>query len=241
VKKPIIKLRNISFHYDSIEVLKNLNLEVYEGDRIGLIGPNGSGKTTLLYIIMGLLKPTSGTVEIFGKPRHTEKDFIEIRQKIGLLFQDSDSQLFCPTVKEDIAFGPLNLGKTREEAFKIVNETCELLGLKGFENRITYKLSGGEKKLVAFATVMAMNPICYLLDEPSSGLDEETTERLLNYLRNNAKTYLLVSHDKDFINKATDKIFVLEPNKISILENYKRLKKEIFSEASIPYHVSSAS
>jgi len=128
VKKPIIKLRNISFHYDSIEVLKNLNLEVYEGDRIGLIGPNGSGKTTLLYIIMGLLKPTSGTVEIFGKPRHTEKDFIEIRQKIGLLFQDSDSQLFCPTVKEDIAFGPLNLGKTREETFKIVNETCELLG-----------------------------------------------------------------------------------------------------------------
>jgi len=218
VKKPIIKLRNISFHYDSIEVLKNLNLEVYEGDRIGLIGPNGSGKTTLLYIIMGLLKPTSGTVEIFGKPRHTEKDFIEIRQKIGLLFQDSDSQLFCPTVKEDIAFGPLNLGKTREEAFKIVNETCELLGLKGFEDRITYKLSGGEKKLVAFATVMAMNPICYLLDEPSSGLDEETTERLLNYLRNNAQTYLLVSHDKDFINKATDKIFVLEPNKISILE-----------------------
>jgi len=218
VKKPIIKLRNISFHYDSIEVLKNLNLEVYEGDRIGLIGPNGSGKTTLLYIIMGLLKPTSGTVEIFGKPRHTEKDFIEIRQKIGLLFQDSDSQLFCPTVKEDIAFGPLNLGKTREEAFKIVNETCELLGLKGFEDRITYKLSGGEKKLVAFATVMAMNPICYLLDEPSSGLDEETTERLLNYLRNNTKTYLLVSHDKDFINKATDKIFVLEPNKISILE-----------------------
>lgn len=218
MKKPIIKLRNISFHYDSIEVFKNLNLEVYEGDRIGLIGPNGSGKTTLLYIIMGLLKPTSGTVEIFGKPRHTEKDFIEIRQKIGLLFQDSDSQLFCPTVKEDIAFGPLNLGKTREEAFKIVNETCELLGLKGFEDRITYKLSGGEKKLVAFATVMAMNPICYLLDEPSSGLDEETTERLLNYLRNNAQTYLLVSHDKDFINKATDKIFVLEPNKISILE-----------------------
>ncbi|HQA03382.1 MAG TPA: ABC transporter ATP-binding protein [Thermodesulfovibrio thiophilus] len=218
MKKPIIKLRNISFHYDSIEVLKNLNLEVYEGDRIGLIGPNGSGKTTLLYIIMGLLKPTSGTVEIFGKPRHTEKDFIEIRQNIGLLFQDSDSQLFCPTVKEDIAFGPLNLGKTREEAFKIVNETCELLGLKGFEDRITYKLSGGEKKLVAFATVMAMNPICYLLDEPSSGLDEETTERLLNYLRNNAQTYLLVSHDKDFINKATDKIFVLEPNKISILE-----------------------
>lgn len=213
MKKPIIKLRNISFHYDSIEVLKNLNLEVYEGDRIGLIGPNGSGKTTLLYIIMGLLKPTSGTIEIFGKPRHTEKDFIEIRQKIGLLFQDSDSQLFCPTVKEDIAFGPLNLGKTREEAFKIVNETCELLGLKGFEDRITYKLSGGEKKLVAFATVMAMNPICYLLDEPSSGLDEETTERLLNYLRNNAQTYLLVSHDKDFINKATDKIFVLEPNK----------------------------
>ena len=214
MKKPIIKLSNITFNYDGRVVLKNLNFEIYEGERIGLIGPNGSGKTTLLYIIMGLLKPSSGTVEVFGKIRQKEKDFIEVRQKIGLLFQDSDSQLFCPTVKEDIAFGPLNLGKTKEEALQIVRETCDILGLRGFENRITYKLSGGEKKLVSLATVIAMKPLCYLLDEPSSGLDEDTTERLLKFLKNNTKTYLLVSHDRNFITRATDKIYILDNGKI---------------------------
>ena len=214
MKKPIIKLSNITFHYDGRVVLNNLSLEIYEGDRVGLMGPNGSGKTTLLYIIMGLLKPSSGTVEIFGKIRQKEKDFIEVRQKIGLLFQDSESQLFCPTVKEDIAFGPLNLGKSKEEALKIVKETCEILGLRGFENRITYKLSGGEKKLVSLATVIAMKPLCYLLDEPSSGLDENTTERLLKFLKNNTETYLLVSHDKNFITSATDKVYIINNGKI---------------------------
>lgn len=215
MKEPVIRLKNISFSYDGKDVLKNLSLDIYEGDRIGLIGANGSGKTTLLYIIMGLLKPHSGTVEIFGKIRQKEKDFIEVRQKIGLLFQDSDSQLFCPTVKEDIAFGPLNLGKSKEEVLKIVKETCQILGLNGFEDRVTYKLSGGEKRLVALATVIAMKPVCYLLDEPSAGLDEKTTERLLHYLTGNANTYLLVSHDKEFIKKATEKVYVLENGRIS--------------------------
>ena len=215
MKKPIIKLGNITFHYDGRVVLKNLNFDIYEGDRVGLMGPNGSGKTTLLYIIMGLLKPSSGTVEIFGKIRQKEKDFIEVRQKIGLLFQDSDSQLFCPTVKEDIAFGPLNLGKSKEEALKIVKETCEILGLKGFEDRVTYKLSGGEKKLVALATVIAMNPLCYLLDEPSAGLDEKTIDRLTNYLLNKANTYLVVSHDKEFLSRATQKIYYIQNGTIS--------------------------
>lgn len=214
MKEPIIRLKNISFSYDKRVVFKDISLEVYEGDRIGLIGPNGSGKTTLLHIIMGLLTPQSGTIEIFGKIRNKEKDFIEVRQKIGFLFQDSDSQLFCPTVKEDIAFGPLNLGKTKKEAMEIVRDTCNILGLEGFEDRVTFKLSGGEKKLVALATIIAMKPVCYLLDEPSSGLDENTTERLLHYLKNNTKTYLLVSHDRDFITKATDKVYILDSGKI---------------------------
>ncbi|MEN2994454.1 MAG: ABC transporter ATP-binding protein [Thermodesulfovibrio sp.] len=214
MNSPIIRLRDISFSYDDKVILNGLNLDIYEGDRIGLIGPNGSGKTTLLYIIMGLLKPNSGIVEIFGKIRQKKKDFIEVRKKIGLLFQDSDSQLFCPTVKEDIAFGPLNLGKKKEEVIKIVEETCEVLGIKELKDRVTYKLSGGEKRLVALATVIAMKPICYLLDEPSLGLDERTIERLLNYLRDNAKTYLIVSHDRNFIKRATDKIYILERGRI---------------------------
>lgn len=214
MKTPIIKLKNISFSYDRRIVLNSLNLDIYEGDKIGLIGPNGSGKTTLLHIIMGLLKPQSGTIEIFGKMRKKERDFIEVRQKIGFLFQDSDNQLFCPTVKEDIAFGPLNLGKTKEEAMQIVKETCKILGLEGFEDRVTYKLSGGEKRLVALATVIAMNPICFLLDEPSAGLDENTNERILSYLKSNTKTFIVVSHDKDFLTKVTEKIFFLKDGQI---------------------------
>ncbi len=217
MKDPIIKLRNIHFSYEGRKILEDLNLEIREGERLGLVGPNGSGKTTLLYIIMGLLKPERGSVEIFGKIRQKERDFLEVRQKIGLLFQDSDSQLFCPTVKEDIAFGPLNLGLPKGEVEKMVRRILKILGLEGFEDRVTYKLSGGEKKLVSLGTVLAMNPVCYLLDEPSAGLDEVTVERVLSYLKTYAKTYLIVSHDRKFLEEATEKIYILRNGKISTL------------------------
>lgn len=214
MKTLLIKLRDIDFYYDNRKILSSLNLDIYEGDKIGLIGPNGSGKTTLLHIIMGLLKPQKGTVEIFGKVRVKERDFTEVRQKIGFLFQDSDNQLFCPTVKEDIAFGPLNLGKTKEEAIQIVKETCKILGLEGFEDRVTHKLSGGEKRLVALATVIAMNPLCFLLDEPTSGIDENTIEKIISFLRLNTKTFLVVSHDKDFLRSVAEKIFILKDGQL---------------------------
>lgn len=214
MKIPLIKLRDIDFYYDNRKILSSLDLDIYEGDKIGLIGPNGSGKTTLLHIIMGLLKPQRGTVEIFGKVRVKERDFTEVRQKIGLLFQDSDSQLFCPTVKEDIAFGPLNLGKTKEEAIQIVKETCKILGIEGFEDRVTHKLSGGEKRLVALATVIAMNPLCFLLDEPTAGIDENTIEKIISFLRLNTKTFLVVSHDKDFLRSVAEKIFILKDGQL---------------------------
>ena len=137
-------------------VLNDLDFHLHAGDRIGLVAPNGSGKTTLFHIIMGLLKPLSGTVEAFGEARGAEADFIEVRRRIGLLFQDADDQLFSPTVLEDVAFGPLNLGKSREEAVEVASNTLAFLGLKGFEDRVTYKLSGGEKRLVSLATVLAM-------------------------------------------------------------------------------------
>ena len=168
----LLNLSNISFHYPGGKpVLDDLDFHLHAGDRIGLVAPNGSGKTTLFHVIMGLLKPDSGTVEAFGRPRQEESDFVEVRRRIGLLFQDADDQLFSPTVLEDVAFGPLNLGKTREEALAVSGETLDFLGLKGFEDRVTYKLSGGEKRLVSLATVLAMRPEVLLLDEPSTGLD----------------------------------------------------------------------
>ncbi len=216
----IIKLVDVTFGYNEKPILKEVNLELNEGEKVGLVGPNGSGKTTLLYIIMGLIKPQKGKIEILGKLREKEKDFIEVRQKIGLLFQDSDSQLFCPTVKEDIAFGPLNLGKSREEVKILVEEICEFLGIKHLINRPIYKLSGGEKKLVALATVMAMQPVCYLLDEPSTGLDEETKEKVISFLKNQAHTYLVVSHDKKFLKEVTEKIYFLKEGKVFLYQDF---------------------
>jgi cobalt/nickel transport system ATP-binding protein len=214
MQKPIIKLENIIFGYNERLVLNSVSLEIKKGERIGLIGPNGSGKTTLLYLIMGFLKPYAGKIEIFGKERKEEKDFVEVRRRIGFLFQDSDSQLFCPTVKEDIAFGPFNLGKSRKEVLKIVEETVKIFGITHLLERPPYKLSGGEKKLVAFATIVAMKPECYLLDEPSTGLDEETKEKIKNYLLNQTDTYLIVSHDKEFLFEVAKKIYYLKDGKL---------------------------
>ena len=211
-----IEIKNLHFGYNhGQKIFKGLNLSLKKGDKIGLVGSNGSGKTTLFHIIMGLLQPASGEITIFGKRRTTERDFFEIRQRIGLLFQDSDDQLFYPTVEEDIAFGPLNLGKSHEEVRAIVRDTCGKLGLSGLEKRVTYRLSGGEKRLTALATIAAMKPECFLLDEPTSGLDEETTGMLLNYLRTHAETYVIISHDHEFLKEAVNEIYLLKDGIIS--------------------------
>ncbi len=214
-KDLIINLEGITFSYPGGDrVLKKLDLQLNRGNRIGLIGPNGSGKTTLFHIIMGLLKPSAGSIEIFGKPAITEKNFRRVRKKIGLLFQDPDDQLFSPTVLEDVAFGPLNLGRTQDEAMDIARSTLNFLGLNGFGNRITYKLSGGEKKLVSLATVLAMEPEVLLLDEPTSGLDEKTKTLLKNVLVNLDLSYIFISHEIDFLSEITDFIYTLENGKI---------------------------
>jgi len=214
----LIEIRDLCFSYaNGRKVFDGLDFSLKKGDRIGLTGPNGAGKTTLLHLIMGLLKPNAGEMKIFGKVRKEERDFTEVRRRIGLLFQDSDDQLFCPTVEEDIAFGPLNLGKSLEEARTIVRETCERLGLLGFEKRVIHRLSSGEKRLVALATVVAMNPECFLLDEPTTGLDEKTTERFLRYLKKHADTYAIITHDRELLKDAVDRIYILKDSKITAL------------------------
>jgi cobalt/nickel transport system ATP-binding protein len=202
MSEPLIALQNLTFSYPgaSRPVFHDFNFQLLPGKHIGLIGPNGCGKTTLLHLIMGLLKPQAGRIVIFGQEVSTEKDFVEVRQKVGLLFQNADDQLFCPTVLEDVAFGPLNQGKTPAEAIRIARETMARLGLDGFEERVTYKLSGGEKKLVSLAAVLAMQPQLLLLDEPTAGLDEETKHRLVHILQDLGTPYMIVSHEPDFLN-----------------------------------------
>ncbi|MGA1791630.1 MAG: energy-coupling factor ABC transporter ATP-binding protein [bacterium] len=212
---PLIRLREIRFAYPyRPEVLRGIDLDFFRGDRIGLVGANGSGKTTLFHIIMGLLRPKQGAIEIFGSQRREEKDFHQVREKIGLLFQDPDDQLFSPTVAQDVAFGPLNLGKSREEAMDIVHETLGVLGLSGFEERVTYQLSGGEKKLVSLATVLSMQPEVLLLDEPVAGLDESMTERFMTFLKDSGLSYIIVSHDHDFLLNTTESLYQIKDGRL---------------------------
>ena len=213
----VIKIVDLSFAYPSRDyVFKKFNFNFLKGERIGLVGSNGSGKTTLFHLIMGLLHPAEGKIEIFGKERKTENEFVEVRERIGLVFQDPDDQLFSPTVAEDIAFGPLNLRKNHQEIKKILKETLETLGLAGFEDRITYNLSYGEKRLVSLATVWAMQPELLLLDEPTIWLDEETIEKIVQILnRSPHLSYIIISHDKKFLKETTNCIYLMENGKIN--------------------------
>jgi cobalt/nickel transport system ATP-binding protein len=216
-KEAVIKFVDLSFAYPSQDyVFKKLSFNFFKGERVGLVGLNGSGKTTLFHLIMGLLHPSEGKIEVFGKERKVENDFVEVRERIGLLFQDPDDQLFSPTVAEDIAFGPLNLRKNHQETKIILKETLETLGLAGFEDRITYNLSYGEKRLVSLATVWAMQPGILLLDEPTIWLDEGTIEKIVQILNSNPYlSYIIISHDKKFLKETTNYIYLMDNGKIN--------------------------
>lgn len=209
--RPVIELRQVSFRYhrDQPNLLDHVDLKLFAGEKVALIGANGSGKSTLLHLLVGLLLPTSGEIEIFGQLRNKECDFLSVRGPVGLLFQDAEDQLFCPTVAEDIAFGPLNQGKTRLEVQRLVKEMLDLFELTHYAERFTYQLSGGEKRLVALATVLAMQPQVLLLDEPTNGLDEETQQRITHLLQDLPQAMLIVSHDKVFLEKVTHRKMLL--------------------------------
>jgi len=214
--EPIVRVSGLGYGYDGQPpIFNNLDLTLQRGDRIGLVAPNGSGKTTLFHLMIGLLKPKAGTIEFFGQPVSEEQDFVEVRRRVGLLFQDADDQLFSPTVLEDVAFGPLNLGQSKDQAVARARQTLTFLGLEDYEERVTYKLSGGEKRLVALATILAMEPEVLLLDEPSSGLDDATKKILQDVLGSLDLSYIIISHEADFVDATTDRLLTLKGGKIS--------------------------
>lgn len=210
MNETLIHLHGVRFAYEAARpILEQITLELASGQRIGLVGGNGSGKSTLLKIMVGLLRPAAGQVEVLGRVRSCETDFHEVRRQIGFLFQDSDDQLFCPTVEEDVAFGPLNAGVSSADAQTIVKRTLAEVGLAGFEKRVTYQLSGGEKRLAALAGVLAMGPRILLLDEPVAGLDEEAQERITVLLESLAHEMIVVSHDPAFLRRVTQCVYCL--------------------------------
>lgn len=212
----LFALKGITYAYhERRPVLDNLDFTFHEGDSIGLIGPNGAGKTTLAHIVMGLIAPDAGEVLHRGTPVTDEKGFAALRREVGLLFQNADDQLFYPTVLEDVAFGPLNQGKSPAEAADIARGTLARLGLSGFEERITYKLSGGEKKLVSLATVLAMRPYALFLDEPTNALDVNTRRHLIHILNDLDIARIIISHDYDFLAQTTHDIYAMSGGTIA--------------------------
>jgi cobalt/nickel transport system ATP-binding protein len=206
---PLLELCDISFAYGDKPVLQHANLALDAGC-IGLIGPNGSGKTTLLHAAMGLVTPDSGEILLNGEPVREKKGLRELRRQVGFVFQNPDDQLFCPTVLEDVAFGPLNLGMPPQQARETACGALARLGLAGFEDRVTHRLSGGEKRLVSLATVLSMSPKGLLLDEPTNDLDPETRERFIDIVRSLDQSMLIVSHDWDFLDQVAGGLFSLE-------------------------------
>ncbi len=196
---PCFEVSGLHFAYPGRpEVLRGAGFSLAAGERLAVTGANGAGKSTLLRVLVGLHRPSRGSVVAFGQARREEKDFLEVRRRAGYVFQDPDDQLFCPTVAEDVAFGPINLGKPREEVLRIVDDVLARLGLSDFRDRVTHKLSGGEKRLVSLATVLAMDPEVLLLDEPTNALDEATTKRLTDSLLGLPQAMIVVSHDAPF-------------------------------------------
>ncbi|HWJ73951.1 MAG TPA: ABC transporter ATP-binding protein [Kaistia sp.] len=206
----LIALEDVRVARDGTDVLHGASLSLVAGERLAIVGPNGAGKTTLLRTIVGLEKPASGTVRLFGAACGEERQFRQYRPRIGYLFQDSDDQLFCPTVIEDVAFGPLNTGCDESEAERRAAAALADLGIGHLAERVSHRLSGGEKRLVCLAGLLAMKPDVLLLDEPTNGVDNENGRRLRDALRAFPGAMLLVSHDAAFVADLATRAMIIE-------------------------------
>ncbi len=192
---PALEVRELLFAYpDGTQALFGVNLSIARGERVALLGPNGAGKTTLVLHLNGIHPAQSGTVEVGGL-RVAKEHLQEIRRRVGIVFQDPDDQLFMPTVREDVAFGPANLGLRGEELDIRVKRALASVGMDGFEDRAPHHLSFGQRRRVAVATVLAMEPEILVLDEPSSNLDPAGRRELAEILLGLDITMLMVTHD----------------------------------------------
>lgn len=211
----MIDVDNVYFNYpDGHEVLKGLSCQIRKGEKVALIGPNGAGKSTFMSHLNGVQLPISGRVLIDGHV--IGKDNLkEIRRKVGIVFQDPDDQLFCPTVFDDVAFGPLNLGLPREEIEARVSDALSIVGLEGFAERSSFHLSFGERKRLALATVLSYQPDILVFDEPSTNMDPMNRRNLINWLRDSDKTILLCTHDLDIALEVCSRCLLLVDGRIA--------------------------
>ena len=208
----MIEFQNVSFSYGEIPVVENLSFTIRKGEAVGLIGANGAGKSTIMKLILGLLSG-SGQILVDGLTVNKE-NVSEIRRKIGFVLQDSDNQMFMPTVYEDMIFGPRNYGLSKEETDRKVDTVLEQLGLQALKHRHNHKISGGEKRMAAIATILAMDPEMILMDEPSTALDPVNRRTVINTINRLPQTKLIASHDLDMILDTCQRVILLSHGRI---------------------------
>ena len=217
----LIALENLNYCRPNGHSCANgLNFTLSAGEQVAITGSNGCGKSTLLLLMMGLLSAQQGEVRLFGQScyqnnRLSEPLFRRHRSRIGLVFQDPDDQLFCPTVIDDVSFGPLNQGLSARSARQKALLTLTQLGIADLAERVSYQLSGGQKRVVALATVLAMEPDVLILDEPTNDLDPENQQRLVEILQQCQLPYILVSHDAAFRDQLTQRQYCLQDGKMT--------------------------
>ena len=203
MSEPIIELKDVCFAYDEHVALRHIDLHIHPGETVVLQGSNGCGKSTMLKLLNGLISPNEGTFKFRGEV--VDEKFLKDKQKskkfhqqVGFIFQNSDIQLFCGSVEEEIAFGPLQMGLSDEEVQKRVDDVIRLIDIEKLRDRAPYHLSGGEKKKVALACILSMNPDVLVLDAPLAGLDQKTQDWLVHFLRQlqlGGKTLIISTHN----------------------------------------------
>lgn len=230
----MLEVKNIKYSYNKdYQALKGVSLKVEDGEMVALLGKNGAGKSTLFLHLNGIYEPDEGQVFIDGEElKYDKKTLLRFRQKVGIVFQNPDDQIFAPTVEEDVAFGPLNLGLPMEEVQKRVTESLARVGMSGYEKKAPHHLSGGQKKRVAIAGILAMRPKIMVLDEPTAGLDPQgvtALTKLLKELNEEGITIIISTHEVNLVPDYAKKVFVLVDG-LLIAEG---TPKEIFSQPEI--------
>ena len=208
MEKTIIEFQDVRYTYENHEpVLEGISFKINQGETVAIVGANGAGKSTLMKLMTGILKPDQGQVSIDGMK--VEKHLKAIRKKVGYTFQDPDNQLFMPSVYEDVAFGPKQEGKSKEEVDQIVSKSLTAVGGLHLADKASYNMSGGEKRVVTIATALASEPEILILDEPSVGLDPRSRRQLIHLLASRNETKIIATHDMDLALELCTRVIVL--------------------------------
>ena len=227
-----LEVRNLHFSYpDGYVAVKNISFTIHHGESVGIIGANGAGKSTLLMLLMGVIFPDNGEV-LVGDVIVTKKTLPMIRQRLGMVFQNPDDQLFMTTVYDDVAFGPRNYKLSEKDVEGRVAKALELVGIAHLKDRAPFKLSGGEKRSAAIATILAMQPDVLIMDEPTSALDPKSRRRVMSLLKSFEHTKIITSHDLDMMFETCKRIIVIKEGEVAadgttaeILTNVKLLER----------------